>query len=358
MNTNPLHTTSLLDALDASAREEFLAIAQPVSFLRGSVLLKQGTPTRGAFFIQSGSVDVSARLAGGNTLPLAHIEAGGVLGEMALLEHGLCSATVTASEPVDGLFIGRDDFRVLVARRSAAALSVQQALTANLCAKLTSLNAKVVADAAPEDRAYHAPPPGAAGIDPLVTLPHLRQAAFAQRRFLPVLPLFREWEAEEIDELADLAPVLQVARGQALFYEGMPATACYITVRGAIEISAPVSAGTAGSSNPTHLRRLAILGPGQLIGYRSLIDGSSHAARAVARENSVLLELPRQTFDLLMRGNTPAAMRLQSAVHSALLASMAHTNVTLTRLIKLARVRAASAAALEAALAEQAVYAS
>ena len=75
------HPMTLLEALSPEARTELLDIALPVSFMRGAVLLKQGAPTRGAFFIQSGSVDVTARLPGGDTLNLARVPAGGVLGK-------------------------------------------------------------------------------------------------------------------------------------------------------------------------------------------------------------------------------------------------------------------------------------
>ena len=126
----------------------------------------------------------------------------------------------------------------------------------------------------------------------------------------------------------------------------------------AAPVKASLSHDTAQSAHPTHLRRLAVLGPGHLIGHRSLVDGSRHAARARTCENSVLLMLTRAQFLALYEGATPAALRLQAAVHGALLRAMAHTNVTLTRLVTLARLAAANTAALEAALAEQVLYAS
>ena len=343
---------SLFDALSGAAREELLAIAQPVSFVKGAVLLRQGAPTRGAFFLRIGKLDATLRLPGGESLVVAQVGAGGVIGEMALLEHGVCSATVTARSAVDGLFIGREDFRVLIARRSPAALAIQQAVTLNLCAKLSTLNARILAQPAPEDIACAVPP----RTDPLAQQVRLRSIAFDYRCFLPVLPLFQGWEPDEIDELADLAGVLELPRGQPLFYEGAEALACFVTVRGAVDIAAPVAAPDAAEA--PRLRRLAVLGPGQLIGHRSLVDGTPHAARARTCENCIVLELPRAQFLDLYRGSTPASLRLQGAVHASLLRSMAHTNVTLTRLVNLAKVEAASSAALEAALAEQVLYAS
>ncbi len=342
----------LFRGLDERARAELLAIAQPVSFLKGATLLRQGQPTRGAFFLRVGAVEATVRLPGGESLVVARVNAGGVIGEMSLLEHGICSATVTASASVDGLFIGREDFRVLVARRSPAALAIQHAVTLNLCAKLSDLNARILAHSTPEDAPFVPAPPG----DPLADAVRLRATSFDHRRFLPKLPLFQGWEAEDIDEVADRCAVLEVRRGEALFHEGHEAGACYITVRGAVDIAAPV--GTTEGVNPTHLRRLAVLGPGQIFGHRSLVDATPHAARARACEDCVLLELRREPFLDFYRGSTPASLRLQGAVHAALLRSMAHTNVTLTRLVNLANVAAANRAVLEAALAEQVLYAS
>ncbi len=379
----PTHTW--FAALSGPARAELQAIAQPVSFMKGAVLLRQGAPTRGAFFLRIGMAEAAVRLPGGESLVLARVGAGGVIGEMALLEHGICSATVTATEAIDGLFIGRDDFRVMIARRSPAALAVQRAVTLNLCAKLAALNAQILTHPAPEDAPYTPPSAAVAGTATAaataaatsaalvasvasaalaasaVSAPPAPAAAaqssgFEHRRFLPVLPLFRDWNEDEIDDFANRAAVLTLKRGEPLFYEGTAARACYITVRGAIDIAVPVRAQ--GGATPTHLRRLAVLGPGQLIGHRSLIDGTPHAARARACEDCVLLALPRAQFLELLGSATPASLRLQSAVHGALLRSMAHTNVTLTRLVNLAKVDAANRAALEAALAEQVLYAS
>lgn len=350
LSTATFGAGSLLDALTGPARAELLAIATPVSFVKGAVLLRQGAPTRGAFLLHTGTADATVRLPGGETLVVAHIPAGGVIGEMSLLDHGICSATVTAQTAIDGAFIGRGDFRVLIARRSEAALAVQHLITRNLCAKLTALNLQLLNLTAPEDLTLTAPPEA----DPLTGIVRTRTPSFDYRAFLPVLPLFADWEPEAIEELTDMAQVLEIPRGQALFFEGTEPNAAFICLRGAVEIAAPCAA----NAGPARLRRLAILGPGQLIGYRSMIDAMPHAARARACEAALLMELPRRLFHNLYQGTTPAALRLQAVVHAALLRSMAHTNLTLTRLVNLTRLTSAHRAQLEAALAEQAVYAS
>ncbi|MCY7307848.1 MAG: cyclic nucleotide-binding domain-containing protein [Rhodoferax sp.] len=341
---------SLLDALTESGRAELLSIARPVSFLRGSVVLRQGGHTRGAFFILTGSAQASVRLPGGEDLIVMQVEYGGVIGEMSLLEHGTCAATVTALTNLDGLFVGRDEFRILVARRNLAALEVQQALTLNLCAKLNALNDQTLAWRTPEDVAYSAP----AKSDPMQGATRRPALAFDYRRFLPLLPLFQDWDEDEIDGFADLTSVLQLQRGETLFFEGSAASACYVTVRGALDVAAPVAAADVAGT-PSHLRRLAVLGPGHLIGYRSLIENSRHGTRVRACENSLLMELSSAHFLELYNGASSLSYRLQKVVHTALLRSMAHTNLTLARLVNMAKVGAANRAALQAAIAAQAI---
>lgn len=339
---------SLLDSLTGAALEELMAIAQPISFLKGAILLRQGGHTRGAFFLRMGQAQASVRLPGGESLIVAQVEEGGVIGEMALLEHGICSATVTALSNVDGFFIGRDDFRVLVARRSPAALVVQQAVTLNLCAKLEALNAQTLAWPTAEDAPYVGPTPRPCWM----TAAKQAELTFDYRSFLPMLPFFQGWDAEEIVEFSRMTVVLSVKRGQVLFHEDETADACFVTVRGAVDIAAPIGVV------PTHLRRMAVLGPGRLVGYRSLIEGKPHSSRARTCEDSVILALRSDQFLALYQGTDSLSYRLQNVVHGSLLRSMAQTNVLLTRLANIAKVDAAKRKTIEAAIALQAIYVS
>ena len=346
---------SLLDVLSGPVRADLLALARPVTFADGAVLLRQGQPTRGAYLLSAGTVEVSVRLPGGEALAVARIPAGGVLGEMALLERGTCSATVTACSAVAGMFIPCDEFRLLVARHSPAALALQHAVTTTLCAKLTALNGRLLAVPVPEDLPYAAPP---ASAEVAAVGANAADVGFDYRAFLPVLPLFAAWAPADIEQLLAHTRPQSVARGQVLFYEGAPAAACFITLRGAVEITAVTAYADRDGAVAPCLRRLAILGPGQLLGYRGVLDGVPHSVRACAREASVLLVLPRPAFLALYHGSSAASLGLRAAVHAALLQAMTRTNATLTRLVNLARLAAARQDQLESALIEQVVYAS
>jgi CRP-like cAMP-binding protein len=107
--------------------------------------------------------------------------------------------------------------------------------------------------------------------------------------------------------------------------------AAYVVVRGAVEVVATRAALE---------RRIAVVGPGQLVGFLSVLRRTAHSTSAFAREASVLLELPAAAFDEAYFGAGRASARLRHAVQASLLGSMARTNRALTRLISLERLAA------------------
>ena len=327
----PVRFVDLLDAADMQALQR---LAKPVSFVPGAVLMRQGQPARGAFLIQTGEVEARVALPGGGDLPVAQLGAGNVLGEMALLERGIVSATVVAQTGVNALRVAREDFRALIARRDAAVLKIQQAIALLLAHKLRALNAKVLACDAPEDSPAADEPAG----DPLAGVTRKRSTFFDYRRFLPLLSMFHELGEDDIDEVVARAKLLELPRGHWVFATGQPVGASYIVVRGAVEISAR-RAPAGGVREAALRRRIAVLGPGEWVGVMSQLDGVIHGSSARARENSVLLEIDRAAFDVLYRASDATSGRIQRAIHRSLLQSLRNTNNHLTRLISQARIR-------------------
>ncbi|HZN59319.1 MAG TPA: cyclic nucleotide-binding domain-containing protein [Planctomycetota bacterium] len=338
---------SFLDTLDAEARELLLSVASPVSFVPGAVLVRHGEAARGAYILREGSVEAVVTLPGGESLTVATLGPGSVFGEMALIELGTCTATVRAAGPVDGWFVAHEEFRALVSRAQPSALRLQHAVTVVLAAKLAALNTQMLACPAPEDR----PARALAATEPLAAVPRSRKASFAAGDFLPRLPVFEKCSAGEIDEIVARAAYLEVPRGHGVFTAGSPASAAFVVVRGAVEIV---------SMREGRERRVAIVGPGQLVGYLSVLRRAPHSTHAFAREGSTLLEFTADAFHELYFGDSRASMRLRHAVQANLLTSMARTNRALTRLLSQAKLAAAPQAelALEAAYHSQLATAS
>ena len=322
--------TGLLGLLDEQALAALRRLSRSMAYEPGASILRQGELATGAYFLESGNAEASVALPGGGEFSVAELGPGSVLGEMALLDHGICSATVVARSGVNMMVIDRDDFRALIAQRDHAVLKIQHAVTWVLCRKLRALNAKVMQCDAPEDVAVSEAPQALAA----ALLPLAAGADFDWRRFLPVLPLFQGFSGEEMDEMAALGQPCSAVRGQVIFRAGEAVDASWIVIRGAVEVSAEYE-----SPEGRRRRRLAVLGPGEWLGAMSLLDGAVHGSDAVARENSVFLRIDRAAFDALYYAGNLTAIKVQRAIQRTLLQSTRHTNNQLARLISQGRIR-------------------
>ena len=318
--------TAICRGLDETAAAQLLSLAEPVSFTSGSRLVRQGEVSRGAYVLRQGKVEARVSLPGGGENTVAALDAGSMFGEMALLEHGHCSASIVAVSNVDGWFIEREPFRALTAGRNPAALAIQRTITLGLVERLGALNAELRKYPAPEDRPVADVPPKG---DPLMNVSRLRRGAFDHRGFLPILPFFAEFARDEIDAVTASAKVLELPRGAWLFVAGQAAKACYLVIRGAVEANAHVDGRE---------RRMALLGPGSLVGYLSVLRDTPHGANARARETATLLEFPAAEFMALYNGTSGAEVKTQHAIHRNLLQSLARSNSQLSRLVTQARL--------------------
>ncbi len=202
-------------------------------------------------------------------------------------------------------------------------LSLSSAPLAKPIGNRSALNAKVMEAPSPEDKSRPERDSG-----PRAEMKRLTQASFDFKPFLPHLPVFEGFDSTEIAEVLDVSSLLELPRGHRLFASGQSSAACFIVVRGAIEIRAG------------H-RRMAVLGPGQLLGYMSALERSLHGSDAIVREQALLLEVPREAFETLYFGTGPASTKLHRVIQRSLLSSLGQTNRHLTRLISQARLRGA-----------------
>jgi len=227
-----------------------------------------------------------------------------------------------------------------VASREPAALEIQRDITRVLAARLRTLNTTVRSHPSAEDRPGR--PPEAQPCEK-------KEPSFDWRKFLPLLAFFEGFDAYEIDELLAGGRALALERGTWLFAPGQPASACYVVLRGAVEIF---------SFSRERQRRVALAGPGELVGHLAVLDGEARTSAARVRETACVLELPARHFLELYGGASATSVSLQHAIHKSLLRALARTNTQLTRLISHAHLTAAKdATELERALHEQIVQA-
>lgn len=318
--------TGICCGLDRSDAAQLLAMAQPVSFIAGSRMVRHGEPSRGAYVIRKGRIEARLTLPGGGEKTVVELADGSMFGEMSLLDNGQSIASVFAVTNVDGWFIERNLFRALIAGRNPAALAIQRTITSGLVARLGIMNGELQRQIAPEDRAVLVSAPS---VDPLADTPRTISSNFDYHRFLSLLPFFAGFTEDEIDCVVASAKILEVSRGQWLFSAGQPSNACYLVVRGAVEANVYIE---------DCVRRLAVLGPGCLVGYMGILADTPHNANTVARENSVLLEFSAAAFMALYRGTSGAEVKTQHAIQCNLLQSLSRSYSQLSRLVTQARL--------------------
>jgi CRP-like cAMP-binding protein len=101
--------TPLFESLSKQQLRKLANLAKEVEHPAGHVVVEQGQEGVGFHIILSGTAKVTVR---GRTRRI--LEPGDFFGELALVDRGLRSATVTVTEPSTTLFLPGIDFRKLV----------------------------------------------------------------------------------------------------------------------------------------------------------------------------------------------------------------------------------------------------
>ncbi|HTN48297.1 MAG TPA: SulP family inorganic anion transporter [Burkholderiaceae bacterium] len=132
-----------------------------------------------------------------------------------------------------------------------------------------------------EDRLLASTAAGAASADETLTL---QQTLLGSRL-----------DIEEIEVLAPLLLEHRFSKGQAVFRRGEPSDAMYVSLRGPIGIWLPadLERGDAG-------RRMVSYAPGVVFGEMGLLQGHARSADAVAEDDAIVLELPRENYERLV----------------------------------------------------------
>lgn len=127
------------DQLDAIA-----ARATARTYARGDVLMHQGDAGESLSILTSGVVRVSIIAANGREITLDFLEAGAVVGEIAVLDGQDRTATVTAHEAVSVMRLSRGAIREILAERPDFAWQ----LLGQLARRLRQANATIEGDRA------------------------------------------------------------------------------------------------------------------------------------------------------------------------------------------------------------------
>ena len=134
----------------------------------------------------------------------------------------------------------------------------------------------------------------------------MRDAAGALRS----LPFLTGIDGPVFDALAAAAFPRRLAKGQVLFTEGEVSDFVFVIVEGRVKVLV--------SSPRGDELVVSVLGPGELLGELSVLDGSDRSASAVALDGVALWCIPAEALLTLLRSSAMASLALNGELASRL----------------------------------------
>ena len=129
-------TAGIFGELDESIRARLAAAGRFESGSEGSYVIVQGREHRNLVFVVSGNLRVTC-VAHGDTVTLAELGAGEIVGEMSLIDPRPASASVKViGGPAALWMIDGDAFDRIVEEDESAAYALTRVLARNLCRRL------------------------------------------------------------------------------------------------------------------------------------------------------------------------------------------------------------------------------
>lgn len=242
---------------------------QDFTFGRGATLIREGEAGAFCYLILSGKVEVF-RTVNDSKVRLAELGEGGVVGEMALIDPAPRSASVVAIEPT-------------------------------ACRRITG---------AALDRALEASPPLAR----FLLQTYIRNIRHAQGIVTPASGTAASGggDAPPILSERNAMRVLDrkvYAMGDVIFRTGQPGYSAFLVQSGCIELLSEQPDGTQ--------KMLRSVGPGEVFGELSLLNGNTRLATAIAREPSACEIINASNLNAVLGACPPvvrALMRIYGAV--------------------------------------------
>ena len=281
-----LTSVSLFEGVPRSELAELARVMRRRAVKEGEILWHQDSEAKGLALVVEGRVSVMLRLPGDRVFELSDAGPGETLGEIALIDGGLHSATARVAEAGTLLFLDRADFAALVSRHDPSAFALKRRFAAVATARLR------------RQFAYLAASLGAADPDRVVgdaarTIPQLEFCGPPDSRYVRRMATFRAFDSLALWGLLTAGRYARCPRGVTLDEEGALPTGCYLVINGAVERVLIRGDGRI---------RVGLAGPGQAFGYEGLIDGEPSPVTATTRERSLLLVLAPDAFRRLFAG--------------------------------------------------------
>lgn len=138
-----IRRSAMFSSLSVEEATEFARHCSPAVFVTNEALFHEGEPASYLYIVVVGEVAISCVAPTGDAVVVGRASPGAVLGEMAVLEGSLRSATATATLPVTALRLDSDAFAKLIDDGHPAAGRILADLRRTLVARLRAVNARL-----------------------------------------------------------------------------------------------------------------------------------------------------------------------------------------------------------------------
>jgi CRP-like cAMP-binding protein len=278
-----LGSVPLLEGRNQAELGELAGLLRKRTLPAGEILWRQGDPARELVFIVDGWVAVSLQVPGDRVVEIGSAGPGEMVGEIGLLDGGEHTMSVRVTSTATVLALGRRDFAALLARRDPGAFRLKRRLAWQFTARLRNQLGHLAATLGDDL-------PGRQNEQAASDLVDFEFRGPPDSKYLSRMAIFHEFDAVALWGFLTSGKYTLCARGRTLLAEGVPSTACYLTINGAVE-----KVLVRGDRRI----RVGLAGPGKAFGYEGLIDDGPSPVTAITRERTLLLVLPHEPFEQL-----------------------------------------------------------
>lgn len=233
--------TPLLSSFDETILSQLISVLELRQFDTGELMIEEGEEGGGVFWVCSGKVDITRRNQEKETVHLATLSSGALVGEMGLITRSPRVATVTASEPVQALVLPSTTYAMMDEWRDTVHQALSHLVGKRMLQNLTKFS-----------------------------------------------PVFRSIPPEGHPELLSQFKAKVVPAGEVLLRQGKPGRGLFLILDGLVEVT------QLGSIQPKWLRE------GDIFGEISLVYDSPVSATCTAARRSLLYYLKPDKFKALV----------------------------------------------------------
>jgi CRP-like cAMP-binding protein len=232
---------------DDLSQDAFVELVNKLSYHRhvpGQLIIREGDPGRSFYVIVEGKVRIYKVGPDEKEITLAHLGEGAFFGEMALLSGAPRAANVVAEEDTEILEVTDVVLRDLARKHPQVVSSLKNFYRQRLLNNVMAIS-----------------------------------------------PLFKDFDPAERKAIVEKFKMRQAAADEVLITEGKNSDGLYVVLHGGVQVA------TRKDTYPVELARLK---EGDIFGEMSLLTRKPATATVTSQGNSILLRLPRESFQELV----------------------------------------------------------